>query len=200
MLIDRYLPTYDVTEVCETSLRAPADVTYAAMRETDLADPVVNVLFALRELPQRLTRRMRGAKPPAAAPRITFGNIAQGLPGWVLLDEDPGVELLLGSVGRFWRRDYGWRPVPSGEFIPFHEPGYAKLALSLLVLPSAAGRTILRYEARTATTDDAARRWFRRYWRLIRPGVSLVMRRALRRIKLEAERRAALPVVSEAGV
>ena len=34
MLIDRYLPTYDVTEVCETSLHAPPDVTYAAIRET----------------------------------------------------------------------------------------------------------------------------------------------------------------------
>jgi len=61
MLIDRYLPTYDVTEVCETSLHAPPDVTYAAR--------------------------------------------------WVLLAEEPGVELVIGSVGRFWRS--GVRPFPS---------------------------------------------------------------------------------------
>jgi hypothetical protein len=54
--------------------------------------------------------------------------------------------------------------------------------------PGPRGETILRYEARTLATDDAARRKFRRYWRLIRPGVSLVMRAALRRIRLAAER------------
>jgi hypothetical protein len=35
---------------------------------------------------------------------------------------------------------------------------------------------------------------------LIWPGVALVMRRARRRIEAEAERRAALPVLSGAGV
>jgi hypothetical protein len=49
---------------------------------------------------------------------------------------------------------------------------------------------VLRYEARTATTDEAARRHFRRYWRVIRPGVALVMRRALGLIREEAEMRA----------
>jgi hypothetical protein len=34
----------------------------------------------------------------------------------------------------------------------------------------------------------AARRKSRRYWRIIAPGVALVMRRALRRIKVAAER------------
>jgi hypothetical protein len=200
MLIDRYLPNYDVTEVSETSLHAPPDVTYAAIRETNLSDPVVTALFALRELPLRIVRKWRNEPHPTPTANLTFGTMIADGPGWVLLAEEPGVELVIGSVGRFWRRDYGGRAVTAEEFIAFSEPGYAKLALSFLVLPSAAGRTILRYEARTATTDDAARRWFRRYWRLIRPGVALVMRRALRRIKVEAERRAALPVVSPAGV
>lgn len=199
MLIDRYLPNYDVTEVSETRLHAPPDVTYAAIRETNLSDPVVTALFALRELPLRIVRKWRREPHPPTA-NVTFATMLANGPGWVRLAEEPGVELVIGSVGRFWRRDYGARAVTAEEFITFSEPGYAKLALSVLVLPSAAGRTILRYEARTATTDDAARRWFRRYWRLIRPGVALVMRRALRRIKAEAERRAALPVVSAAGV
>jgi hypothetical protein len=48
--------------------------------------------------------------------------------------------------------------------------------------------TRLRYEARTAATDDDARHRFGAYWRIIRPGVALVMTRALRRIKQAAER------------
>ena len=48
-------------------------------------------------------------------------------------------------------------------------------------------RNILRYEARTATTDETARRTFRRYWRIIGAGVGIVMRRVVRRIKTVAE-------------
>jgi hypothetical protein len=187
MLIDRYLRCFDVTQVCETSVRALPSEVYEAMLGTDLRDPVVNALFALRELPQRIRRRLQRQGPLPEAPAVTFGDIATG-PIWVRVAEEPGVELVVGSVGRFWRKDYGWRPVTADQFTAFQEPGYAKVALSLAVLPSTADLTILRYEARTATTDEAARRTFRRYWRVIRPGVVLVMRRALHRIKTQAER------------
>ena len=60
-----------------------------------------------------------------------------------------------------------------------------------LMQPPTYGATQLRYQARAATTDRTAQASFRRYWRLIRPGVAIVMHRALRRIKAEAERRAA---------
>jgi len=193
MLIDRYLPRFDVTYVCETSVDAAPDEAYAAVRETDLRDPVVNVLFALRELPLKIARRLRGEPPPPPPPKVTFGDVAQHGPGWVSLAEQPGVELVVGAVGQFWRRDYGGRPVAAEEFVPFHESGYAKVALSLAVRPTETG-SIVRYEARTATTDAAARRKFRRYWWIISPGVALVMGRALRRIKAQAERRAAVAV------
>jgi len=193
MLIDRYLPRYDFTYVCETSVDAPTDETYAAVRETDLRDPLVNVLFALRELPLKIARRLRGEPPLAPLPRVTFGDIAQHGPAWVSLAEEPGVELVVGSVGRFWRRDYGGRPVAADEFVPFKEPGYAKLAISVAVRPTETG-SMVRYEARTATTDAAARRKLRRYWWIISPGVGLVMGRVLRRIKGAAERRMAVAV------
>jgi hypothetical protein len=37
---------------------------------------------------------------------------------------------------------------------------------TLLVRPPAGGRTLLSGMMRTATTDEHARRWFRRYWTL----------------------------------
>jgi hypothetical protein len=188
MLIDRFLPRCDVSLEFETTVDAPPDEVFHAIREADLRDPVISALFALRELPLRLARRLRGAPASPAPPKITFGSMIQSGPGWTLLAEEPGRELVVGSVGRFWERDYGGRPVAAEQFAAFGEPGYAKLALALSVCPSLMGGTILRYEARTLTTDAAARRAFRRYWRLIRPGVALVMRAALRRIKLAAER------------
>jgi hypothetical protein len=189
MLIDRYLPKFDETHICEASVAAaPADV-YAAMRTTNLRDPLVEALFALRELPLRIKRRLRGERAPAATTPVTFGTISNAGPGWVQLAEEPGVELVIGSVGRFWRKDYGGRSVFAEDFIPFREPGYAKLAISLSVRPAGEGCS-LRYEARTATTDATARRTFRRYWRLIVLGVALVMRRVVERIKAAAERAA----------
>jgi hypothetical protein len=59
MLIDRYLPHFDVSEVHETRVDAAPDVTYAAIREADLRDPLVTALFAVRELPNRVARKLR---------------------------------------------------------------------------------------------------------------------------------------------
>lgn len=188
MLIDDYLPRYDVTEVQQVRVHAPPEVTYPAIHETDLRDPMIDALFAIRELPTRLVRRLRGEAPPPPPPAFTFDDLATSEMGWILLAEEPGVEFVMASVGRFWRRDYGWHPVAPDRFVGFDEPGYAKLAVSFYVEQTDGG-SLLRYEARTATTDDIARKRFRRYWRVIHPGVAIVMRRALTRIRAEAERR-----------
>jgi hypothetical protein len=189
MLIDQYLPHFDVTEVHEVEVDAPPEGTYPAIRMADLRDPLVSALFAVRELPNRVARRLRGQPQPAPPKSFTFADVATPEMGWVLVGEAPGTEFVVGSVGRFWQRDYGWRPVPAGEFSVFNEPGYGKIAVSFSVRPvPASDRSILRYEARTATTDEVARRRFARYWRIIRPGVAIVMRRALGRIRAHAER------------
>jgi hypothetical protein len=191
MLIDRYLPQYEVTEVQEVQVHAAPEVTYLAIRETDLRDPMIGALFSIRELPTRLARRLRHEPPPPEPDAFTFKDLATPEMGWVPLAEEPGVEFVVGAVGQFWRRDYGWHPVGADQFAAFNEPGYAKLVVSFRVQPIEPGRSLLRYEARTATTDDTARTRFRRYWRIIHPGVTIVMRRALHRIRTEAERRQA---------
>ena len=194
MLIDQYLPRFDATEVHEVEVGAPPDVTYAAIRTADLRDPLISALFAVRELPNRIARKLRGEPPPTVPKSFTFGDVATPRMGWVLLGEEPSAEFLVGSVGRFWKRDYAWKPVAAQAFAGFEEPGYAKVALSFSVRPAGFGRSVLRYEARTGTTDEVARGRFRRYWRVIRPGVAIVMRRALRRIVAQAERRQPAPV------
>jgi hypothetical protein len=194
MLIDQCLPRFDATEVHEVEVSAPPDVTYAAIRTADLRDPLISALFAVRELPNRIARKLHGEPVPAVPKSFTFADVATAKMGWVLLGEEPSVEFVVGSVGRFWKRDYGWKPVAAQAFAGFEEPGYAKIALSFSVRPAGFGRSALRYEARTGTTDELARARFRRYWRVIRPGVAIVMRRALRRIAAQAERRQPAPV------
>lgn len=187
MLIDLYLPEYDVAEVVDVEVDALPTTTYAAIREADLVDPVIRALFAARELPSRIASRLSGATPSPESKVAGFERIAGQGPEWVLLDERPGREFLAGAIGRFWQSDYGSRPVRPDEFTQFDEPGYAKLATHLAVREVEGGGSVLRYEIRTATTDDTARRRFRWYWRTIRPGVGILMRRTLQLIKTRAE-------------
>ena len=52
-----------------------------------------------------------------------------------------------------------------------------------------ATESVARTETRVATTDQASRTAFRRYWSLVSPGVALIRRISLRLVKAEAERR-----------
>lgn len=188
MLIDRYVPDYDVTAIRHAVVDADPETTYEAMLDADLLDtgPIVRALGALRNAPMAIARRTRG--PPGASPpeRLRFADVPE-TDEWTLLDEARGEEFVFGAVGTFWRPAIEWRRVGADEFSAFDEPGYAKLAIGLSVRPYGEGRTLLSYEARTATTDDRARRNFRRYWRVIGPFAGYLMSRALECIAADAE-------------
>lgn len=198
MLIDRFIPDPDFQESRDLAVEAVPEEVLAVIKGTDLRDPVISTLFAVRDLPNRLARRLGargGARDGARDGQpgdISFANIPNAGPGWIELGEEPGRELVLGAVGRFWRRDYGARTVAPGDFVAFHEPGYLKLAVASRVDPLGYDRCILHYEARIEATDEDAARRFRRYWKLIQPGNEVIVRRALQRLKAEAEWRECL--------
>ncbi|ADB63084.1 hypothetical protein Htur_4265 (plasmid) [Haloterrigena turkmenica DSM 5511] len=191
MLIDRYLAEYDVTTIRHAVVDADPETTYEAMLTTDLLDtgPIVRALGALRAAPMAIARRIRGDSGAPPPERMRFVNVPE-TDEWTLLDEAHGEEFVFGAVGTFWKPEIEWRRIDSAEFSGFDEPGYAKLAIGLSVRPYGEGRTLLSYEARTATTDDSARRNFRRYWRVIGPFAGYLMSRALERIEADAETRA----------
>jgi hypothetical protein len=86
--------------------------------------------------------------------------------GWLLLGERRCDEIAFGLVGKFWRPVIAFAAVRADAFRDFAEPGYAKTVYSLSVRAIDARRTLLTGAMRTATTDEHARRWFRRYWTL----------------------------------
>lgn len=190
MLIDRFVPDPDFIEIRDIEVEAVPEEVLAAIKQTDLRDPVISTLFAVRDLPNRVARRLGGGTDPQAD--LSFSNIPDVGPGWVKLGELEGRELVLGAVGRFWRRDYGGKDVTADEFTDFDEPGYLKLAVSSRVEPLGYDQSILHYEARAEATDDEARRQFVRYWKVIGSGNDVIVRRALQRIKAEAEWRECL--------
>lgn len=189
-LIDRFIPDPDFEEARDLGVAAVPEEVLAVIKGTDLKDPVINTLFMVRDLPNRLGRRLGGGG--ARLDDVSFTNIPDVGPGWIKLGEKEGEELVLGAIGRFWRRDYGARDVAPEDFAAFDEPGYLKLAVSSRAEGLGYDQSILHYVARIEATDHEARRQFVRYWKVIGPGNDLVVRRALQRIKAEAEWRECL--------
>lgn len=189
-LIDRFIPDPDFLETRKLEVEAVPEQVLAAIKGTDLKDPVINTLFAVRDLPNRVARRLGGGG--TELDNVSFTNIPDVGPGWIKLGEEEGTELVVGAVGKFWRRDYGAKEVAAEDFDDFDEPGYLKLAVSSRVTPLGYDQSILHYEARVEATDAEAKRQFVRYWKVISPGNDVIVRRALHRIKAEAEWRECL--------
>jgi hypothetical protein len=181
-LLDRFMPAYDVADRQQVRVAAPPSLTLAAARELDLRGVrVTDALFALRA-------RVLGSR---AAP---IGTFARGIvpdliaAGWALLAEEPERELVLGTVTRPWEADVTFRPIAPEAFAAFAEPGYVKIVFSLRAEPAGAAGSLLVTETRVATTDERARRLFRRYWAAFSAGIVLVRIVLLRRSRRAAER------------
>jgi hypothetical protein len=174
MLVDDYLPVYDVSDAVATVVHADVQTTWAALLDVDLIEvgrkrPLVGVLGAIRILPDIAAHLLHGELPPRAPAHLRLRDttrIPLNKGGWVLLGERPDDEIALGLVGKFWRPVIEFATVTPETFRGFAEPGYAKTVYSLSVRSVGPGQTLLSAVMRTATTDEHARRWFRRYWTL----------------------------------
>jgi hypothetical protein len=174
MLVDDALPVYDVSDAVATVVDADVATTWDALMDVDLIEvgrrrPLVGALGALRILPELVTHLLHGEAPPRAPERLRLRDmpmLAHDQGGWILLGERPRDEIALGLVGKFWRPVIVYAKVAPEAFREFREPGYAKTVYSLWVRAIEDRRTLLSGVMRTATTDEQARRWFRRYWTL----------------------------------
>jgi hypothetical protein len=182
VLIDRFLAQYDEIEHHDVEVDAPVERAYRAVKELDLArSPVVQALLAVRGIPSLFT----GAVKPKR--RLGLAEIIQS--GFVVLAEEPGRELVLGIVGRFWQLGSGVHRIEPDEFTGFDELGFAKAAWNFTVSELPGGGSTVVTETRIACTDADARRKFGWYWRLVGPFSALIRRIVLGQIKRDAESR-----------
>jgi len=173
-MADELLPVYDVSDAVAVVVESGAEATWEALLRADLIEvgrrrPLVGVLGALRALPGIVSQILHGERPAAPDGPVTLRELTHlpmGEGGWVLLDERESDEIALGLVGRFWRPVIEFAAVDAEAFAGFAEPGYGKTVYALSVRPLDDHRTLLAGVMRTATTDEHARRWFRRYWTL----------------------------------
>ncbi len=170
-LIDEAIPRWDVNEVHEAFVPVPPERAYDAVRSVTVGEVRLLVPFmALRLLPAILQRKAPELRLDAPVHEAMAAN------GFSALGERPPEELAFGVVGRFWQLSAAssLRPVGSAaELAAFAEPGYARAATDFRVLAAPGGSRVIT-ETRIASTDEAARRSFARYWRLIGAGSGLI--------------------------
>jgi hypothetical protein len=182
-LLDRFMPDYEVVERHRIRIAAPAGVTLAAARDLDLfGQPLVRAIFKGREL------LLGAASDDGSRPRGLLASV-QSL-GWVVLDEVPDREIVVGGATRPWEPNPTFRSIPADEFAMFGDPGYVKIVWTLRADAISSSSSVFRTETRAVATDPSARRRFRRYWSCLSPGIILIRWASLAPLKKEAERRA----------
>jgi hypothetical protein len=194
MLIDRYLPRFDVTLVEHLVIDADMASTWRALQDLDLMQvhsPLLDAAFFVRGLPAKVSEWFGrpGQAPPPPELKLTGNGL--GMDGWLSLGEVAGREIAFGAIGRFWRPNIEWydvRGMTPQRFGTFGEPGWGRIAANFSLRPYGTARTLVSYEVRTATADPAAARDFARYWTLIRPFVGHIMKAALEAVRRDAER------------
>lgn len=180
-LIDDFIPKPDVRERHSTVVHAPADLVFEVANELDLFSiPPVAAIFRLRE-------KLLGS---TAAPRQPRGLVAETLAlGWGRLAERPHRELVMGAVTQPWQADVVFTALPAEQFAAFAEPDLVKIVWTLEAEPIDPTHTRFATETRVRSTNEWARRRFRRYWRFAGYGIVLIRWLALPAVRREAERR-----------
>ena len=115
--------------------------------------------------------------------------------GFVLLDERPGEEIVVGLVRRLGRLRGGVAGVEAETFASFDQPGYGKAAMNFRVEARGPSSALVSTETRGLATDESARRAFARYWRVVGPFSALIRRQMLAVVSSAVTR----PSVSTSG-
>jgi hypothetical protein len=199
MLLDKYLPKWDFTEVHTIEVRASAEAAYKAMMETTMAELhcFVRVLFNLRSLPEKLAGRKDNSIATTAFPdnKSLIGEMLSS--NFIKIDEQPPREIVFGlivpaSIGRVWDKSSGQTPefTDVTEYLTFNKPDFLHVIANFSIDDAPqAGSVIVRTESRTKGLSEKARKNFRPYWFIIRPWSGLIRRLWLKAIKRRAESR-----------
>jgi hypothetical protein len=189
MLLDDYLPEFDVRTSYATRIAASPARVYASLWTANFDHwGVTRALYAVRTLPSfpaRPRETWRRVRDELFRKRFTLDGMLSE--GFSVLEERPGEELLLGTVGRFWRARGELCTTSPVQFRAPAPSGTAKAAWNFEVGRLADGATELRTETRVLCADVATRRRFLAYWMLIRPFSGLIRQEMLAAVRSAAE-------------
>jgi hypothetical protein len=173
MLIDEFLPRYDVNARYQINVHASLSEAYSAARSLDMQNSkIVRWLYLLRGIPQG---------------DLTLDGMLKW--GFVLLADKPSQELVFGLIGRFWTPTPKIQRINADAFTIFNRPGFAKVVGNIAFIAQSDGSVRVSTETRVHCLDQASRKRFFLYWLLIRPFSGIIRKEWLRLIRKKAENR-----------
>jgi hypothetical protein len=193
VILDELLPEYDATRIEHRVIAGAREHVYDAVLRADFARALtdhttVRLLIGVRTLAENAVAGLRPgrSRPDNEEPEVMRLADMKTHGQYVRLGEDPPHEVAFGMIGRFWGGETRWEEIDASDFSSFSRPGFARIGCNFTLRPYGAGRTLVSYETRTRATDDAARRAFLRYWRVVTPFVGVVLRAQLAVVDREA--------------
>lgn len=186
MLIDELMPRFDVSERHKLRIRTSADRTFDAIARADFSsNPVVRILLTIRALPAQImghgsARKLSSGLTLREAERFGFFTIA----------EDRPREIVIALQGKFWTMSGGTECATRKALDDPIAPRTARAIWNFSINPEGPSSCTLLTETRVLCADEHARRRFRLYWLLVRPGSGIIRRMMLRTIRNLAENEA----------
>lgn len=160
--MSRIFPSPRLRQCDRVAVAASPDEAYAAFWRFDASRiPWIDALFRARTLPHRLRSRSAERRPIGLEGVLTPGS------GFFLIEDAPGEEIVVGSVGHYWSLDMDYADVEAADFTSFAEPGWGKIAWSVRAEPREGGGSILTFELAVGATDEESWQKFRRYFLVI---------------------------------
>lgn len=173
--IQYYLPHPRHVETMRIFVTAQPEVAWQTARHFDMSTvPWVRFLFSLRTLAE---------KSPHTEPKIGVDAITE-TEGFALLHEEPGKEVVVGAIGKFWHLKIPYIKVPSWDFASFSDPGWGKLAWAITVEPFGKGSTIA-FELRTTAADELSWKRLQRYYTIIGKFSNLIRHSLMKHLQTE---------------
>jgi hypothetical protein len=171
MLIDEFLPGYDVNERHHIDVHAPVEKVYQVVQSLDFRDSrIIKWLFRLRGIPEYA---------------LTLDGLLEF--GFIILGETPNQEIVIGLVGRFWTRAVHIQHLDPESFRKFDRKGFAKAVATISLFRQTGEISRVTTETSVYCIGNSSRRYCRLYWFLISPLSAWIRREWLRIIKRRVE-------------
>jgi hypothetical protein len=175
--LDRIVPAWHFGERHAVEIAATPLAIDRAVRAVTAGELPLFRAFAWIRSPHLRPQPADILHPPADRPILDVAASTT----FVLLADLPGREIVFGTlIG-------GRRPATPAAFLAAAAPGASKAVMNFRIEAAGSGRCRLVTQTRVAAADDAARRRFDYYWRLIFPGSALIRAEWLGAIKRRAE-------------
>lgn len=172
MLIDDFLPKFDLRETEQSEISAQPDKVFAAIKNFDMSESTtIRWMFKLRGHSLKKT---------------TLADFEKA--NFKILAQKPDAEITLGMIGKFDSASGGLVDLPPEKFKDFADAGFIKAVWEFSISQSKAGKSLLNSEMRIATTDAASKARIENYWGIVKTPTAMVRKEILKLIKKQAER------------